>query len=35
MRQDLAVPILGQFRQWLEAQRPAVLPKSPLGEALG
>jgi transposase len=35
MRQDLAVPILGQFRAWLEAQRPAVLPKSPLGEALG
>jgi hypothetical protein len=35
MRQDLAVPILGQFRKWLEAQRPEVLPKSPLGEALG
>lgn len=35
MRQDLAVPILEQFRQWLQGQRPAVLPKSPLGEALG
>jgi len=35
MRQDLAVPILEQFRQWLEAQRPQVLPKSPLGEAVG
>jgi transposase len=35
MRQDLAVPILGQFHQWLEAQRPEVLPKSPLGEAIG
>jgi transposase len=35
MRQDLAVPILGQFRAWLEAQRPAVLPKSPIGEAIG
>src|SRR6516162_6274966 len=35
MRQDLAVPILGQFRKWLEAQRPEVLPKSPMGEALG
>jgi transposase len=35
MRQDLVVPILERFRQWLEAQRPAVLPKSPLGEALG
>ena len=31
MRQDLAVPILGQFRTWLEAQRPEVLPKSPMG----
>jgi hypothetical protein len=35
LRQDLAVPILGQFHQWLEAQRPEVLPKSPLGEAIG
>jgi transposase len=35
MRQDLAVPILGQFRQWLEAQRSEVLPKSPMGEAIG
>jgi transposase len=35
MRQDLAVPILEQFHQWLEAQRPEVLPKSPLGEAIG
>jgi transposase len=35
MRQDLAVPILETFHQWLEAQRPEVLPKSPLGEALG
>jgi transposase len=35
MRQDLAVPILGQFRKWLEAQRPEVLPKSPMAEALG
>lgn len=35
MRQDFAVPILGQFRAWLEAQRPQVLPKSPLAEALG
>jgi transposase len=35
MRQELAVPILGQFHQWLEAQRPRVLPKSPLGEAIG
>jgi hypothetical protein len=35
MRQDLAVPILGQFHTWLEAQRPEVLPKSPMAEALG
>jgi hypothetical protein len=35
MRQDLALPILAQFRQWLEAQRPQVLPKSPMGEAIG
>jgi transposase len=35
MRQDLAVPILGQFQTWLEAQRPEVLPKSPMGEAIG
>src|SRR5262249_25587528 len=35
MRQDLSVPILETFRRWLEAQRPDVLPKSPLGEAIG
>jgi transposase len=35
MRQDLSVPILGQFHKWLEAQRPEVLPKSPMAEALG
>jgi transposase len=35
MRQDLAVPILNQFHQWLEEQRRQVLPKSPLAEALG
>jgi hypothetical protein len=35
MRPDLAVPIPGHFRTWLEAQRPEVLPKSPMGEAMG
>jgi len=35
MRQDLAVPILEQFHQWLVAQRPQVLPKSPMAEAIG
>jgi transposase len=35
MRQDLAVTILDQFHQWLLVQRPEVLPKSPMGEAIG
>jgi transposase len=35
MRQDLAVPILASFHRWLEAERAQVLPKSPLGEAIG
>ena len=35
MRQDLAVPILERFKSWLGAQRAEVLPKSPMGEAIG
>lgn len=35
MRRDLAVPILDQFHTWLEARRPEVLPKSPMGDAIG
>ena len=35
MRQELSLPLLEQFHTWLEAQRPEVLPKSPMGEALG
>jgi transposase len=35
MRQELSLPILEKFHQWLEVQRPQVLPKSPLAEALG
>jgi hypothetical protein len=35
MRQELAVPNLETFHGWLEAQRPEVLPKSPLAEAVG
>ena len=35
MRQDLSVPILNQFQKWLAAQRPEVLPKSPMAEAIG
>lgn len=34
-RQELALPILDKFHAWLEEQRADVLPKSPLGEALG
>ncbi len=35
LRQELALPILKQFHQWLEEQRSQVLPKSPLAEAVG
>ena len=35
MRKDFSVPILERFRAWLQEQRPALLPKSPLGEAIG
>jgi hypothetical protein len=35
MRKDLAVPVLNQFHTWLEEQRPQVLPKSPIAEAVG
>jgi transposase len=35
LRQDLSLRIWEKFRAWLESQRGEVLPKSPLGEALG
>jgi transposase len=35
MRQELAVPILNLFHTWLEQERPLVLPKNPLSEAIG
>jgi hypothetical protein len=35
MRQDLSVPIWEQFHRWLLAQRPEVLPKGPMAEAVG
>jgi transposase len=35
MRQDLSVPILDKFKTWLDEQRPQVLPKSPMAEAMG
>jgi transposase len=34
-RQERAVPILETFCTWLEAQKPDVVPKSPLGKAIG
>jgi transposase len=34
MRQELALPLWGQFHTWLERQHVDVLPKSPLGEAI-
>jgi transposase len=34
MRQELSLPILEQFHQWLLTQRPEVLPKCPMGEAI-
>ena len=35
MRQDLSLVILGKFETWLREQRPQVLPKSPIAEAIG
>jgi transposase len=35
MRQELAIPILSRFHEWLEAQRSEVLPKCPMAEAVG
>ena len=35
VRQEKAVPIWEAFWRWLEAERPNVLPKSPLAGALG
>lgn len=35
MRQDLSVPILKTFKEWVEKEYRAVLPKSPMAEALG
>ncbi len=35
MRQDLSVPILNRFHEWMEKAYTEVLPKSPMAEALG
>jgi transposase len=34
-RREQAVPALDSFKAWLDAQKPEVLPKSPLGVAIG
>ena len=34
-RQAEAVPILTELRGWLDRRRPGVLPRSPLGQAIG
>ena len=33
-RQDKSVPILNEFKQWLDEHEKLVLPKSPLGKAI-
>ncbi len=35
MRQDLSVPLLKEFKTWLDKERDQVLPKSPMAEAIG
>lgn len=35
LRQDLAVPIVTNFKAWLDQEKLQVLPKSPMGEAIG
>jgi transposase len=35
LRQERSVPILGELFAWLEGVRGRVLPKSPMGEAIG
>ena len=34
LRQEKSVPVLTSFRQWLVAQQPQVLPKSPMAAAI-
>jgi hypothetical protein len=35
VRQEFSVPLLGQFKAWLDKERDQVLPKSPMAEAIG
>jgi hypothetical protein len=34
LRQQYSLPLLGEFRKWLQATEQSVLPKSPIGQAL-
>ena len=34
LRQQHSLPLLGEFRQWLQATEQSVLPKSPIGQAM-
>lgn len=34
LRQEKALPVVTALRQWLEAEQPHVLPKSPIGQAI-
>jgi hypothetical protein len=35
IRQDRAVSVLDRFREWLEAQKQDLVPKSPISGAIG
>ncbi len=35
LRREKSLPRLEQIKAWLEEQRPQVLPRSPLGQAIG
>jgi transposase len=35
IRQEKSVPVIGQFSEWLLAQKAIALPKSPIGGAIG
>jgi hypothetical protein len=35
VRQRESLPILAEFKKWLEAAQHKVLPKSPVGQAIG
>jgi transposase len=35
MRRDFSVPLLEEFKTWLDKERDQVLPKSPMAEAIG